>query len=123
MRYQRGDIIWASEAKNLTEENNDVKNHYYVLINDDGMVVPFEYYGFVISSKVEKSKNNSPFKYNEPIEKSKENNLTTNSIVKCDKLFNIPVDNIGGKLGVADENDFNRFLDAFEDCINNTINV
>lgn len=117
MKYEKGDIIWASEAKNLTEENNDVKNHYYVLINDDGTVVPLDYYGFVLSSRVEKSKENSPYKYNEPISKDNENNLTTNSIVKCDKLFKIPVDNIGGKLGVINEDDFNRFLDAFENYL------
>lgn len=122
MKYEKGDIIWASEAKNLNEENNDVKNHYYVLINDDGTVVPLDYYGFVLSSRVEKSKENSPYKYNEPISKDNENNLTTNSIVKCDKLFKIPVDNIGGKLGVINEDDFNRFLDAFENYLG-TVNT
>lgn len=122
MKYQKGDIIWASEAKNLSVENNDVKNHYFVLINDDGMAVPFEYYGFVISSRIDKSKDNSPFKYNEPIEKSDENQLETNSIIKCDQLFNIPADNIGGKLGSAEQDDFIRFLDAFGDYLG-TVNT
>ena len=65
-------------------------------------------------SNLEKSKENSIYKYNEPISKDTTNNLKVNSIVKCDQLMNIPSENINMKIGTVLEEDLTRFLTAFE---------
>lgn len=78
MQYQMGDIVFASEAIKR-EENNTVKSHLFVIIDDDGNVVPADYFGFVVSSNLSKSKENSIFKYNEEIKKDSSNNLMVES--------------------------------------------
>lgn len=115
MKYQMGDIVWASEGKNK-ENNKNVKNHFFVIIDDDGNVVPIEYFGLVISSRTDKSKENSPFKYNEPLY-ANECGLKNDGIVKCDQLMDIPADNISRKVGAMDIEVLNRFLDAFENYL------
>lgn len=117
MKYQIGDIVFAAEAISR-EENQDVKNHLYVIVDDDGNVVPADYFGFVLSSRIDKSKENSHYKYNEPINNTSTNNLQTKSIVKCDKLFSIPANNINMKIGTVTTDEMTRFLDAFEDFSN-----
>lgn len=117
MNYKMGDIVWVSEAVKV-EENNNVNNHLFVIIDDDGNVVPVDYFGFVVSSNLSKSKENSIYKHNEVIQKSNQNKLKTNSIVKCDQLFNIPSSNINNKIGQVDEDDLTRFLNSFEDFMN-----
>ena len=116
MEYKIGDIVWVSEAIK-TQERGSVKNHLFVIIGDDGKSVPIEYFGFVISSRLDKSKENSIYKYNETIMKDNENNLTTNSIVKCDQLLSIPEDNINRRIGSVNAEDLIRFLNAFEEFL------
>lgn len=121
MKYEKGDIIFASNAIKVPD-NDTIKSHLYVIIDDDGNIVPADYFGFVLSSRIEKSKNNSPFKYNEPIMKSDENNLDVDSIVKCDQLMDIPSQYIQCKIGAVPEYQLNTFLDAFEDYLG-TVNT
>jgi len=116
MQYKMGDIVFASEAIKK-EENSSVKSHLFVIIDDDGNVVPAEYFGFVVSSNLSKSKENSVFKYNERVNKDNSNNLKTDSIVKCDQLMSIPTDNINMKIGTVLEEDLTRFLQAFENYL------
>lgn len=116
MQYQMGDIVFASEAIKR-EGNNTVKSHLFVIIDDDGNVVPADYFGFVVSSNLSKSKENSIFKYNEEIKKHSSNNLIVDSIVKCDQLMQIPSDNINKKIGEVEEEDLVRFLNAFENYL------
>ncbi len=59
-----------------------------------------------------KSKQNS--KYNEIINKDNNNNLKKDSIVKCDELLRTPNKNINMKIGVVNNKDLLRFLNAFE---------
>ena len=118
MKYQMGDIVWASEAtiKENSKNNGNVRNHFFVIIDDDGKVVPIDYFGLVVSSRTEKSKENSPFKYNEPLY-ANECGLKYDGIVKCDQLMSIPSNNISRKVGEIDAEVFNRFLDAFENYL------
>lgn len=113
MQYEIGDIVFASEAiKN--SQNDTIKSHLFVIIDDDGTAVSAEYFGFVISSNLNKSKENSKYKYNEIINKNNINNLKKDSIVKCDELLSIPSENIHMKIGVVNNKDLLRFLDAFD---------
>ena len=117
MKYKMGDIVFARKAMN-NESNEKVENHLYVIIDNDGNVVPADYFGFVVSSQTSKSKDNSIFKYNEPISMSETNNLKSDSIVKCDQLFDIPANKISIKIGTVTTEEMTRFLDAFEDFSN-----
>jgi len=117
MQYKMGDIVFVSEA--IKMENRDtVKCHLFVIIDDDGNVVPAEYFGFVVSSNLKKSKENSIYKYNEIITKNNNNNLKSDSIVKCDQLMNIPKENINMKIGTVSSEELQRFLVAFEKFLN-----
>ncbi len=74
--------------KNIKE-----KNHLFVIIDvEDNQLVPIEYFGLIISSHIEKSKEsgNFSFKFNEKLNKNKTNNLNKDSIVKCDQIYQIP---------------------------------
>src|SRR5574344_2273395 len=110
-KYELGDIVWVREF-----EDNNVKSinyHSFVVIDDDGKAVPVDYFGFIVSSKINKSKECSPFKYNEPINKNRGNKLKTDSIVKCDQVYNLPKKCIEYRIGHADSEDLIRFLDAY----------
>ena len=117
MQYKIGDIVFASEAIKKPE-NDTVKSHLFVIIDDDGNVVPADYFGFVVSSNLNKSKDNSKYKYNERINMNSNNNLRTDSIVKCDQLMSIPTENINTKIGTVDAADLIRFLDSFATYLN-----
>lgn len=114
MNYKMGDIVWVSQAV----EKETVNNHLFVIIDDDGNIVPIDYFGFVVSSNTAKSKENSIFKYNEPISKDSQNNLKCDSIVKCDQLFSIPTGNIHNKIiGQVNNDDLTRFLNAYSNYL------
>ena len=117
MKYEIGDIIWV--AKFEDNEQNLVDHHFFVVVTDDEELIPAEYFGFVISSNLSKSKENSRYKYNEPIKKNKNNKLLVDSIVKCDKLYKIPKETINYKLGSVDVEDMLRFLEAYNDFLRN----
>ena len=118
MKYEIGDIVWVAEFEDVNKKMVD--HHYFIVIDDDGKLIPAYYLGFVVSSNLNKSKENSRFKYNEPINKNNSNNLSVNSIVKCDQLFQIPEKTISYKLGSVDDEDMIRFLNAYEDFINSS---
>lgn len=115
MKYKMGDIVWVTNLQELKK----VENHLFVVIDDDGQVVPADYFGFVVSSHTEKSKEVSRFKYNEPLNKNNTNKLDIDSIVKCDQLFDIPSSSINCKIGTVEPDELNRFLVSYEDFIEN----
>lgn len=114
-KYDIGDIVFVNEYEYSESKIGD--NHLFVIIGDDDEAVPLEYFGLIISSRLEKSKENSEFKFNEPIYKNVTNNLKYDSIVKCDNLFKIPKSNILFKIGTVDIDDFLRFINAYNDYL------
>ena len=118
MKYEIGDIVWVAEFEDVDKKVDD--HHYFVVIDDDGQLIPADYFGFVVSSNTKKSKENSKFKYNETIKKNNGNKLDTDSIVKCDQLFQIPHKAISFKLGSVDVEDMIRFLKAYKDFLENS---
>lgn len=117
-KYEIGDIVFVSEY----EYNNDRigKNHLFVIIDaDDEQLIPIEYFGLIVSSHREKANNKSKFKFNELLNKNKINNLNVDSIVKCDQLYRIPKKNIKFKIGSVDIDDFVRFINTYENYLNN----
>lgn len=115
MKYEIGSIVFVSKYKYDGGQNG--QNHLFVIIDDDDNLVPIEYFGMIVSSHVEKSKDNSDFKYNESLDKNCENNLNVNSIVKCDNVYNIPAKNIQFKIGQVDIDDYIRFMNAYKNAL------
>ena len=111
MKYEIGDIVFVSKYK--YEDGDNGQNHLFVIIDEEDNLVLVEYFGFIVSSRIEKSKENSKFKYNEELRKDKNNKLNTDSIVKCDQIYKIPAKNIQFKIGQVDIDDFNRFMEAY----------
>lgn len=114
-KYDIGDIVFVNEYEYSESKIGD--NHLFVIIGDDAEAVPLEYFGLIISSRLEKSKENSEFKFNEPLYKNVTNNLKYDSIVKCDSLFKIPKSNILFKIGTVDIDDFLRFINTYNDYL------
>ena len=110
-KYDVGDIVFVSKYNYQNKTNG--QNHLFVIISDDNLLVTAEYFGMIVSSHIEKSKDVSRFKYNETLDKNIKNGLNVNSIVKCDEIFNIPNKNIQFKIGTVDIDDYIRFIESY----------
>lgn len=119
--YEIGDIVYVSEYK--YEDGTPGAGHLFVIIDttDDIGLMSAESFGFLVSSNIKKSKENSRFKFNEPLNKNKANGLNDNSIVKCDVLYNIPPKNILFKIGSIDADDYIRFTKSYENYLNEKV--
>lgn len=114
-KYDIGDIVFVNEYS--YENSVTGYNHLFVVINDDNEVVPLDYFGLIVSSRIEKSKEVSQFKYNEPIKANDVNGLSADSIVKCDQLYNFPKTNIQFRIGRVDIEDFLRFTKTYSEFL------
>ena len=115
IKYDVGDIVFVRKYNNPKGEEG--VSHLFVIIGDDGELVPMEYFGFIVSSHIEKSKDNSSYKFNEPLSKNNDNGLTKDSIVKCDDLYSLQSDHVIYKIGSVDAGDFMRFLKSYEEYL------
>ena len=80
------------------------------MIIDYGKAVDINYFGFLLSSQIIKSK----YKYNEIIHKTNLNNLYKDSIVKCDNLITLSENEIQFKIGEVTQDDLERFISTYE---------
>ena len=101
-----GDIVFVSNYE--YKSGNVGQNHSFVII-DDGQAIDINYFGFLLSSHVEKA----TYPYNEKLDKDNINNLRQDSIVKCDDLIEISENDIRFKIGTVTEDDLNRFIDTY----------
>ena len=106
-QYAIGDIVFVPRYKN--NNGSDGYNHLFVIIDDDNISIPLDYFGFLISSKLKKLKYNS----NVLLEKDFLNNLSKDSIVKTDYVYKISSANILFKIGSVDENNVLRYKKLF----------
>lgn len=114
--YEVGDIVFVSQYD--YDNGSQGKNHLFVIIDaEKNEVVSAEYFGMIVSSHREKGNDVSPFKYNEPLDKSATNGLNNDSIVKCDQVFSIPFKNIQFKIGQVDIDDYLRFMTAYNEFL------
>lgn len=114
-KYDVGDIVFVKDYD--YEDGSKGENHLFVIIDDDNKLVPIEFFGMIVSSNISKSKGNSKYKYNEPLNKNNENGLKKDSIVKCDQIYSIPTKNIQFKIGSVDVDDYMRFIEVYEDFL------
>ncbi len=111
-KYKIGDIVFATNYR--YKNGNNGKNHSFVII-DDGQAIDINYFGFLISSQVQKLS----YPYNEMLKKNNENNLYKDSIVKCDDLISITEEDIKFKIGEVTENELERFINAYAKYLEN----
>lgn len=116
-KYDIGDIVFVNQYNYETKSTGS--NHLFVVINSDNEVVPLDYFGLIVSSHIEKSKEVSNFKYNEPLKADVINGLKTDSIVKCDQLYKFPKVNIQFRIGHVDVDDFLRFINTYNEYLKN----
>ena len=110
-KYKIGDIVFVSNYKYKNGTNG--QKHSFIII-DDGRAVDIDYFGFLLSSKL----NKASYLYNERIKKNSINNLKTNSIVKCDDLIKITENEIEFKIGEVSNKDLERFINTFIKYLN-----
>ena len=105
-RFSIGDIVFVSnyEYKN----GNNGQNHSFVII-DDGQAIDINYFGFLLSSHLDKA----TYPYNEELNRNDTNNLHRDSIVKCDDLIEISENEIKFKIGTVTQEDLERFVDTY----------
>lgn len=110
-KYEIGDIVFVSKYK--YENGQDGNNHLFVIISDDNEYIPIEYFGMIVSSRIEKAK----YKTNIKINKNDKNGLHQDSIVKCDYIYKIPAKNIVMKIGRVDIDDYLKFIEIYNDIL------
>jgi len=94
--------------------------HFFVVMEidqDEYTLVDLAYYSFIISSNIDKNNDVNPdYPYNEPIYPTSDNGLLRPSHVKCDHFYDIDnKDNIIQKLGRVEEDEYERFLELYEE--------
>lgn len=105
-QFNVGDIVFVSNY--AYKDGNEGQNHSFVII-DDGQAIDINYFGFLLSSQLEKV----TYPYNEPLDKNRTNNLRKDSIVKCDDLIMISESEIQFKIGQVSDDDLERFISTY----------
>lgn len=111
-KYEIGDIVFVLNYEYKNGEKG--QNHFFVIIDEEQQAVDFNYFGFLLSSNV----NKSTFPYNELIRKNDENGLKKDSIVKCDDFIELDIKEIAFKIGSVTEIELMKFLDTYERYLN-----
>jgi hypothetical protein len=95
--YSVGDIVYVKEF--LYPDGSTGRNHLFVIVDKDNIAVPLDYFGMLISSKVNKLN----YKSNKLLKKDSVNNLNKDSIVKTDSVYKISNEHILYKVGRVDD--------------------
>ncbi len=95
--YSVGDIVYVKEF--LYPDGSAGRNHLFVIVDKDNIAVPLDYFGMIISSKVNKLN----YKSNKLLKKDSINNLNKDSIVKTDSVYKISNEHILYKVGRVDD--------------------
>ena len=106
-KYSIGDIVYVKEF--LFPDGSIGYNHLFVIIDDNNISVPLDYFGFIISSRLNKLKYDS----NVLLKKDSLNNLSKDSIVKTDCVYKISSDNILFKIGSVSRSNVIRYKNMF----------
>ena len=105
--YDIGDIVFVKQYKYDNGEKG--KNHLFVIISKENLAVTLDYFGMVLSSKIEKAK----YKQNKVLLKDEINHLRVDSIVKRDKIYKIKEEDIAFKIGKVDNNNIKGYKEAY----------
>lgn len=94
--YSVGDIVFVD--KYTYDDGKTGRNHLFVIIEQNNLVVPIESFGMLISSQIQKLK----YKANKLLEADEKNGLRVDSIVKTDVIYRIKTEQILFKIGNVD---------------------
>lgn len=107
--YEIGDIVFVK--KYVYPNGNFGENHFFVIIDKNNIAIPIEYFGMLISSKLDKLK----YKSNIFLKKDDTNQLNKDSIVKTDVVYKILNSQIIFKIGKVDKQRIEDYKKSFYD--------
>lgn len=110
-KYEIGDIVFVKEYEYINETKG--MNHLFVIV-EENCIIPIEYFGMLISSKIEKIK----FKENKLLQSDSLNHLNKDSIVKTDVLYKIAENNILFKIGKVENTRIEEYKKSFIELLN-----
>lgn len=105
--YNIGDIVFVYDFKYPNKSNGN--NHMFVIIDENKWIVPFEYFGLLISSNLEKLK----YRQNVLLKKDTDNKLHKDSHVKTDYIYLLTEDMIAYKMGKVSQEQ----VEYFKKCV------
>lgn len=107
-KYSIGDIVFVRRYK--YKNGKEGKDHLFVVIEENNLLIPIEYLTMLISSNLEKLKYNG----NKLLEKDAKNNLKKDSIVKTDVIYRINENQILFKIGQVDIEQVMKYRESFK---------
>ena len=108
-----GDIVYVLK---YSYKNGLIgKEHLFVIVADN-TAIDINFFGFLISSNIDK------IKYNVLLKSNYINNLNRDSIVKCDDLIIINDNDIIKKIGKVSKKEFNNFISLYNDYCSVKVN-
>ena len=107
-KYSVGDIVFVRKYK--YKDGKEGKDHLFVIVEENNLLVPIEYLSMLISSNLEKLK----YDANKLLEKNKENNLNKDSIVKTDVIYSIHESEILFKVGEVNIEQIMEYRENFK---------
>ena len=115
--YEIGDIVFINKYK--YENGSMGKDHLFVIIDKNNKSVPLNYFGLILSSNLKKLK----YKSNAYLKKNTKNNLTKDSIVKCDYIYIISNKDIAGKIGEIDLKVIEKYKRIYNSLLNDEVTL
>ena len=106
-KCQIGDIVFAREY--TYSDGTKGHNHMFVIVESDYQAVPIEYFGMILSSRVNKLK----YSTNILLKKDKDNGLKKDSVIKTDYVYKLLEKQIVFKVGKVDINKVNEYKNYF----------
>lgn len=107
-KYSVGDIVFVRNYK--YKDGREGKDHLFVIVEENNLLIPIEYLSMLISSNISKLKYSS----NKLLEKNLENNLKKDSIVKTDVIYRINQNDILFKVGRVDMEQIMKYRENFK---------
>ena len=105
--YKVGDIVFVDNFK--YENGSQGKNHLFVIVEENNLAVPIEYFGMILSSNIKKQ----IYKSNIVMKKDNLNKLNKDSIVKTDILYIITQNQILFKIGTVDKAKIEKYKELY----------
>lgn len=102
-KYKVGDIVYVDRYTYSNKKEGN--NHLFVIVRTN-LVVDIEYFGMLISSRLEKLK----YKDNILLKRDQKNNLDKDSIVKTDYVYEIKDKDIRCKIGEVDKEKIDLYI-------------
>lgn len=107
-KYSIGNIVFVRKYK--YKNGKDGKDHLFVIVEENNLLIPIEYLSMLISSNI----NKVTFENNKLLKKDSKNNLHKDSIVKTDVIYEIDQNNILFKIGRVNMEQIIEYRESFK---------